>query len=195
MSTAQLLMPDSFTRRDLSHQAALRLCDQIFSEYDATAVQTGVEQLYQPDIREVLYAQDDRTSRRIRHSPDRLYLFRGQCAVHAEIKSESGSSNNYAMDIDSHDAVLALDGMYVFSDRSGRIDACWARQVEVDCIHLAEQLADFAEQRNRLAIEWPRAQVRPCRPTRGSRHPFILIPKHAHYLIPLGQFIERELLR
>jgi hypothetical protein len=189
--------PDSFATRDAAHQAALKLSDRIFEEYGFESAETGIE-TYLPELRDALYekAKKDRAARRICHSPDRQYFVYGHQVVDAEIKSESGESDNFSMDVDSHDAVLALDGMYVFRDEgTGLLRACWARQLDFRGICIPEQLSDFSDCWERLATEWPRKRPWPCRPARGSMHPFILIAKNAPYLLPLDQFIHQELLR
>ncbi len=179
-----------FAGQDAQHDQALRLVDAAFATYGYTSYATSVE-TFPPQVREALYRRLDRTARRVVHNPDRQYVAANQLSVDVEVKSEGGRYPNFAIDIDSHDAVLSCDGVYAFVDTgSGPILACWAKQVRVNTIWVPEQLPDFAAVMDRLRDEWPYAQPQPRQTRGGSQHPFILLPKDSPCLIDIEQFIE-----
>jgi hypothetical protein len=182
---------DSFMTRDPYHSIALQRSDEIFSRYGFESYENGVETL-PVRRRDALYAQDDRTSRRGRHAPDRLYVRRGRLSIQAEIKAERGQRPNFAVDIDSYDAVLALGAALVFVDLgSGIVSACMAHEITVDTIRVPTQLPMFEQQWARLQREWPNAELKPVTPCGGSMHPYILVPKDVG--LELDEFLELTL--
>jgi len=174
----------SFQTRDGNHSSGIELVTRLFEKHGYKCYTMGTEtdnkELYQS-----LTSQHDTTSRMIRFRPDRVHVKQGVRALLCEIKTEKGSSDNFAVEVESYGASLLWDkGMkhviMAFVALQG-MDAygTWVDEIPEPDVIFVPRRWDFDEQMALLDDEWPETRKQPTRWRAGSGTPFILVPKNS----------------
>jgi hypothetical protein len=194
MSTSPLYLPDTFDTREPQHAEALEQGDRVFERYGFEPGPSGIEH-YSRKFRAQLYYQNDRTSRLLRHAPDRIYTCRGNRSVYVETKAQSGTYPNFSLAVDSYESAVYHEAALVFADMGDeRLAACFAEALPlVELIYVPKRW-DWRETWERLEQDWPDARLKEKPHHRGSGQAYILVPKCLPILRPLGAFINRKLL-
>lgn len=165
-----------FDNREEQHERAIALVENVFREMGFELFPFGVE--LAPELARMLRGLRNGTSKKLRYRPDRIAVHPEKGSLLVEIKSEVGTSPNFAVEVDAWDAARLWNKderevVYVFVDLAARsVLGAWPEDLMPTMVYVPR-----VEDLQRISTICPGASIKFLPSAKGSGTAFFTVKK------------------